>query len=158
MISHERRDVSDRLLPTTTCLPVPALSVSDRSVHPGKNGAIEGSVVSRRAGSASAGLAVTRRGIRPHAWSKVLLTLDRGALSRDLHDFASDVPSTLGTRFRHFRTACVRPEGSRPFPPPLVKETAYRDPRRLRSDGTPLFARSGFPKSSCDGLRLSTLC
>jgi len=73
---HPRSHVNVTMRPTDFCqstrLPelVPALSVFDLlgSASPflGVCGAIEGSVVSRRSGSASAGHAATRRGFSPY--------------------------------------------------------------------------------------------
>lgn len=57
---------------------------------------------------------------------------DPTTLSRSTHDFVSDASSPPGSRLRLRRSARVMSVGSRPLPPPLVKETACHDPRRLR--------------------------
>lgn len=122
-------------------------------------GSIGGSVVSRRAGSASTGRAVTRRGIRPRATSSDAISSIRTdarlcSWSRSIHDFVSDISSLSGARFRHCRSACVGSGKSRPLPPPLVKGTACHDPRCLPSARGP-FSLSEAPRSeSCDAARV----
>jgi len=117
--------------------PVPALSVLGLLGHlPVRaSGATEGSVVSRRAGPASAGRAATRPGIRRRVpLSGGLGPSGRVTWSRSVHDFASDTPSPSGSRFRHCRTACV---GARRI------ETAFTVPRE-----GPGFPRSEMPSSA----------
>jgi hypothetical protein len=136
------------------------LGVSDRRIPiRRRKGSIRGSVVSRRAGSASTGRAVTRRGIRPRATSSDAISGIRTdarlcGWSRSTHDFVSDIPSLPGARFRHCRTACVGSGKSRPLPPPLVKGTACHDPGCLPSARSP-FSLSEAPRSeSCDAARV----
>jgi len=62
---REHRDVSDRLLPTTACLTCTRALGFRPAWSALASGAIEGSVVSRRAGPASAGRAATRRFVSP---------------------------------------------------------------------------------------------
>jgi hypothetical protein len=70
--------------------------------------------------------------------------------SRSVHDFASDIPSPSGARFRLCRTACVGSVGSRPLPPPPVKVTAFSRSEMSSSDSSPRFARSSLPVVSFD--------
>ena len=140
---HPRSHASVRMRPTDFCQstllpePVPALSgfrpclirlaCSRLTTKVEVCGAIEGSVVSRRSGPASAGRAATRRGIGP----RDVPGYPGRFASRSVHDFTSDTPSPFGSRFRHLRSACVGTEGSRSASPRPVKGAVGNDPRCL---------------------------
>lgn len=129
---REARDVSDRLLPTTTCLTCTRALGFRPAWSALASGAIEGSVVSRRAGPASAGRAATRRGLSPSR--RVAGVFGHPSPERCL---APDTTSPLTSRHPRShasairRSACVVLRGSRPLPPPPVKRAACHDPRRL---------------------------
>lgn len=158
MFSHDGRDASDRLLPSTLFLNLyPRSRIFGLLGHPPVRacGATEGSVVSRRAGPASADRAVTRRGFHPRAWSLVpFRASDPRALARSTHDYASDAPSPFDSRFRRLQVGL---RGGRRI------ETASTTPREEsglpRSETpsfrtAPSFARSSSPRASFDDARV----
>jgi len=161
---NPRFRVSLSICPTDFCQPLLAL-IRTRALGfrpddpvPERMGSIGGSVVSRRAGSASTGRTVTRRGIRSRvAVVDAISSIRTCALSRSTHDFVSDISSPLESRFRHCRSACVGLARSRPFPPTLVKGLACHDPRCL----PPVFQPFSFEVAPSGCLatlhRLSTL-
>jgi len=154
-ISRERHDASDRLLPSTAFLTLyPRSWFPTRLVHPRKSGAIGGSVVSRRAGPASAGRAVTRRVIGPHAevsvpcgseTSNVISLHSRLRLWRLVTPRDTLPPSQVGLR------ATRRIETASPVP-----RERYGLPRsETPSFGTtPDFASSSSPPGSFDASRV----
>jgi len=156
MISHEYRDTSDRLLPSTAfLLCTRAHGFRPAWFHSRKNGAIGGSVVSRRSGPASAGRAATRRGY-------LALTLGRSCLLGNRSQNAVSL---------HSRLCLWRPVTPQVTPPPLqvglrgARGIEIASPVSRERDGlprsetpsfgtAPLFVRSSSPCVSCDAARV----
>lgn len=130
---REPRDVSDRLLPTTTCLTCTRALGFRPAWSALASGAIEGSVVSRRAGPASAGRVATRRFFSPSRRVAGVLfdtrTPDAVSLPHTTSPLTPRHPRSHASAIH--RSACVVLRGSRPLPPPPVKRVACHDPRRL---------------------------
>jgi len=134
VLSHDGRDASDRLLPSTLFLkPVPALSDFGLLGHPPvrANGATEGSVVSRRAGPASTGRAATRPGCHRRVplpgfcpWQK-----RRGLAPYTTSSLTPRHPPGHASAFAG--QLAWWPVGSRSLSPHPVKGVASHDPRCL---------------------------
>jgi len=130
---RETRDVSDRLLPSTTFLTCTRALGFRPAWSALASGAIEGSVVSRRAGPASTGRVATRRFVSPSRRVAGVFSNTRTPDAVSLPDTTSSLtprhPRSHASAIR--RSACVVLRGSRPLPPPPVKRAACHDPRRL---------------------------
>jgi len=153
VLSHDGRDASDRLLPSTLFLNLyPRSRIFGLLGHPPvrASGATEGSVVSRRAGPASAGRAATRPGCHRRVPFAGGLPLGKATWSRSVHDFASDTPSPSGSRFRLCRTACVEARRIEiAFTAPR-EESDYPRPEMPSFALFAAFTRRSSPAVSCD--------
>jgi len=138
VLSHDRRDASDRLLPSTlflnlyprsrfsTCLVTCRLEQMVRSKGPSFHDALDPlRRAVRQRGRVFTGASLSR-----------VVSPRKSPWSRSVHDFTSDVPSPSGARFRLCRTACV---GTRRI------EIAFTAPRE-ESD----YPRSETPSSASE--------
>jgi len=157
VLSHDGRDASDRLLPSTlflnlyprsrfsACLVTRRLELVVRPKGPSFHDALD----------------PLRRAVRQRGRVVTGACLSRGftpgkaTWSRSVHDFASDTPSPSRSRFRLCRTACVVARRIE------IAFTAPREesgfPRSEMSSSAPVvaFARRSSPTVSCDEARLS---